>query len=335
LIEFNDVVALASTSNEWSRAIEKSLRPEENSRERRAARQEVARRYDWESLVLRIAKSIAAGLGPQYRDRLSRLLLSGGEYKADLSEYRASPREKSRISDLLDVVPKGYSSILDIGARDGYISNLLLQHFESVTALDLEEPQIPNKKVITVKGDIADLRYADNAFDVVICTEVLEHIPPQVLLKACSELSRVAKYAVVIGVPYEQDRRVGRTTCRFCGKPNPCWGHVNSFDEIGLKKLFNQLLLVNTSFVGQTKERTNFLATFLMDQAQNPWGTYEQDECCVHCGHRIIPVADRTVYEKVCAKLALCLNYMQARFVSPGPVWIHMVFRKANPVSFG
>jgi glycosyltransferase involved in cell wall biosynthesis/ubiquinone/menaquinone biosynthesis C-methylase UbiE len=335
LIKFNDVVALASTSKEWSCAIEKSLRPEENSRERRAARQEVARRYDWEGLVLRIAESMAAGLGPQYRDRLSRLLLSGGEYKADLSEYRASPREKSRISDLLEVVPKGYSSILDIGARDGYISNLLLQHFESVTALDLEEPQVPNKKICTVKGDITDLRYADNAFDVVICTEVLEHIPPQVLSKACGELSRVAKYAVVIGVPYEQDRRVGRTTCRFCGKPNPCWGHVNSFDEIGLKRLFNQLLPVKTSFVGQTKERTNFLATFLMDQAQNPWGTYEQDECCVHCGHRIIPVAHRVLYEKVYTKLAIFLNYIQARFVSPRPAWIHMVFRKANPVSFG
>ena len=334
LIEFNDVVALASTSKEWSSAIEKSLRPEENSRERRAARQEVARRYDWEGLVLRIAMSMAAGLGPEYRDRLSRLLLSGGEYKADLSEYRASPREKARISDLLEIVPKGYSSILDIGARDGYISNLLLQHFESVTALDLEEPQVPNEKIFAAKGDITDLRYADDAFDVVICTEVLEHIPPQLLLKACSELSRVAKCAVVIGVPYEQDRRVGRTTCRFCGKPNPCWGHVNSFDESGLKRLFNQLLLAKTSFVGQTKERTNFLATFLMDRAQNPWGTYEQDECCVHCGHQIIPVAHRTLYEKVCAKLALLFKYMQAPFVPLRPVWIHMVFKKANPVSF-
>jgi glycosyltransferase involved in cell wall biosynthesis len=334
LIEFNGVVALASTSKEWSSAIEKSLRPEENSRERRAARQEVARRYDWEGLVLRIAKSMAVGLGPEYRDRLSRLLVSGGEYKADLSEYRASPREKARISDLLEVVPKGYSSILDIGARDGYISNLLLQHFESVTALDLEEPQVPNEKIFTAKGDITDLRYADDAFDVVICTEVLEHIPPQLLVKACSELSRVAKYAVVIGVPYEQDRRVGRTTCRFCGKPNPCWGHVNSFDESGLKRLFNPLLLAKTSFVGQTKERTNFLATFLMDQAQNPWGTYEQDECCVDCGHQIIPVAHRTLYEKVCAKLALLFTYMQAPFVPLRPVWIHMVFKKANPVSF-
>jgi hypothetical protein len=33
--------------------------------------------------------------------------------------------------------------------------------------------------------------------------------------KAASEISRVAKFDVIIGVPYKQDIRVGRSTCVY------------------------------------------------------------------------------------------------------------------------
>jgi glycosyltransferase involved in cell wall biosynthesis len=332
LCEFTDVLTLASTCEEWSSAIEDSLKPEANSPERRAARQEIARRYDWEGLVLRIASSMAEGLGQEYAGKLSRLLGTGGKTQSDLNAYRASPREQERISDLLAVTPKGYASVLDVGARDGYISNLLASHFASVTALDLEEPQVSNDRVLAVKGDITHLEYPDNAFDVVVCTEVLEHIPPQLLARACSEIGRVAKYGIVIGVPYRQDRRLGATTCVFCGKQNPCWGHVNDFDEARLKCLFERLLLSRTSFVGRTKERTNFVSAYLMGKAGNPWGTYEQDESCVYCGNQMIPPAHRTMFEAFGARLASILNDVQSQFAPLRPIWIHMVFKKADPI---
>ena len=333
LYEFKDVVTLATTPDEWSSAIEDSLKPAANSPERRAARQEVARQYDWERLVLEIANSMAAGLGQEYARRFSRLLATGGKPQSDLTTYRASLREQERISDLLAITPKGYSSVLDVGARDGYVSNLLTSHFAAVTALDLEEPQVSNDKVFAVKGDVTRLEYPDNAFDVVICAEVLEHIPPQLLSQACSEIGRVAKYGVVVGVPYRQDRRVGATTCVFCGKPNPCWGHVNEFDEGGLKGLFEGLVPIGTSFVGRTKERTNFVSAYLMEKAGNPWGTYEQDETCIHCGNQMIQPAHRTLFEGFCARLASILNQVQSVFVPLRPIWIHMAFKKADTVS--
>jgi ubiquinone/menaquinone biosynthesis C-methylase UbiE len=136
-----------------------------------------------------------------------------GVRRSDLTAYRTSAREQSRTADILANVPKGYSTVLDIGARDGYISNLLTRDFDAVTALDLEEPQVSNEKVVAVKGNITKLDFPDNAFDVVVCTEVLEHIPAHLLEQACKETSRVAKYAVLVGVPYKQDRRVGATHC--------------------------------------------------------------------------------------------------------------------------
>jgi hypothetical protein len=59
---------------------------------------------------------------------------------AALASYRNSPAEITRTRDLMAIVPKNLSTVLDIGARDGHFSRLLREHFESVTALDLTMP---------------------------------------------------------------------------------------------------------------------------------------------------------------------------------------------------
>src|SRR6266513_3954406 len=120
-----------------------------------------------------------------------------------LAGYRNSPDEIARARDLMSIVPKNLSTVLDIGARDGHFSRLLTEHFESVTALDLTMPQFDFEGVRPVQGDVTKLQFPDNNFDVVFCTEVLEHVPA--LQKACTEIERVARHAVVIGVPYRQD----------------------------------------------------------------------------------------------------------------------------------
>ena len=50
------------------------------------------------------------------------------------------PDEDCRRAALLRLVPKGRTSVLDIGARDGYFSIRLTDYFAEVTALDLEKP---------------------------------------------------------------------------------------------------------------------------------------------------------------------------------------------------
>ncbi len=61
--EFRDVIAIANTREEWSRAIDNALSPQENTPGRCARRQEVARQQDWDVLVDRIAGTIARRLG--------------------------------------------------------------------------------------------------------------------------------------------------------------------------------------------------------------------------------------------------------------------------------
>jgi len=206
----------------------------------------------------------------------------------DLTSYRNKAAEKARSADLMKIIPNGCEgNVLDVGARDGWYSFLLADKFNKVIALDLQMPNIEHPKIQCVKGDASNLNFDDGAFELVFCTEVLEHIPPQNLIKVCSEIERVSSKYIVIGVPFKQDIRVARTKCYTCGKRNPPWGHVNSFDENKLFNLFPMCDVRKISFVGENKECTNALSAFLMDFSGNPYGTYHQEEPCIYCGAKM------------------------------------------------
>jgi ubiquinone/menaquinone biosynthesis C-methylase UbiE len=98
-----------------------------------------------------------------------------------------------------------------------------------VTALDLKMPAFNYPRVISIAGNAPRLQFADSSFYYVFHAEVSEHI--SALEDAYREMARVARHEVVIGAPYKQDTRAGRTTCQQCRKPNPPWGHSNRFDE--------------------------------------------------------------------------------------------------------
>ena len=248
----------------------------------------------------------------------------------DLNEYRDRPEEQKRYQSIISILPETGGTLLEIGARDCYITKKLANRFKTIYALDLEEPEIRQKGIIPVKGDVTNLEFPDNHFDTVLCAEVLEHIPPEMLQKACDEIVRVAKDRILIGVPFNQDIRMDRTTCSHCGKKNPPFGHVNSFTRESLAAFFRNAEVESVHDVGETKNlRTNPLSVFLMDLAGNPWGPYDQEENCIHCDHEILaPKKERGVLSKVCSSVALRLKNLQNYSAKTKPHWIHMLLRK-------
>jgi ubiquinone/menaquinone biosynthesis C-methylase UbiE len=244
----------------------------------------------------------------------------------DLESYRQSESERARTADLLRLLPTHRSTVLDVGARDGHFSRLLAQRFDGVTALDLVKPDLDLERVTPVAGDATALPFPDRSFDVVFCAEVLEHIPS--LEQACRELGRVARHEVLVGVPFEQDTRLGRVTCLSCGRISPPWGHVNTFTQAKLERLFTGLRPLEISFVGAVTEATNTLSTWLMDRAGNPWGVYDQEEPCVHCGARLVPPNTRSIGSKVLSKLAALVQSAQEPFNRSHANWIHVLFQR-------
>ena len=250
----------------------------------------------------------------------------------DITQYRASDAEQLRTADLLRLMPGQGATALDLGARDGHFSLLMAERFDEVTALDLVEPRIEHPKVKCVRGNAVSLPFPDQAFDFVLCAEVLEHVPAELLKGVCGEIQRVARDRVLIGVPYKQDVRLGRTTCFSCGRPNPPWGHVNAFDEARVIELFSEFGVETVSFVGTSAARTNAVSAALMDFAGNPYGTYKQEEPCTHCGRPLVPPPPRNTVQLVATRLAYWARSVTAPFAKPHGVWMHVVFRRRADV---
>lgn len=247
------------------------------------------------------------------------------EYRMDLAAYRASAGEKERTDDLLRLMPSSGKIALDVGARDGHFSRLLAARFEKVIALDLYAPKIMHPGVFCVQGNAAKLSFADRSIDFILCAEVLEHIPPNLLPLACKELERVCRGKMLIGVPYRQDLRVGRLTCSHCGQINPAWGHVNWFDEEAVAHMFAQSSVESISYVGHTREQTNALSTVLMDLAGNPYGSYTQDEPCIHCGMKFAPPPPRSLVKKILTRFAFLTRHFTRPFKEERAKWMHVI----------
>jgi SAM-dependent methyltransferase len=145
-----------------------------------------------------------------------------------------------------------FRSLVDIGAAEGYKAALVRKRFGAeVLCCDLSEEAVRrSREIYGIDGraiDVHALPFPDGAFDVVLCSETLEHVPDY--RAATRELVRVARGAVVITVPRESEEQVRRNIAE-----GQMHGHIHALDvdsfdfvhELGcsvLKRRHNSKLL--------------------------------------------------------------------------------------------
>ena len=104
-----------------------------------------------------------------------------------------------------------FSTLLDVGGAEGYKAYLAREIFGAkVTSSDLSEEACKRAREIfnieAIPADVHNLPFGNEEFDVVLCSETLEHVRD--LDRAVRELLRVSKKAVVITVPHETKEEI-------------------------------------------------------------------------------------------------------------------------------
>ena len=88
------------------------------------------------------------------------------------------------------------SSVLEIGLGNAVVSDYLRRRIPHYVSLDIDS-SAPSD----VYGSVTKIPFSDLAFDVVLCAEVLEHLPFDQFKPSLRELGRVARRNIVLSIP--------------------------------------------------------------------------------------------------------------------------------------
>ncbi len=130
-----------------------------------------------------------------------------------LADYPFDLYQRTRdIRETIDIIAaqtgKETLKILDVGGFRVDADNrgdLLLREFlphHEVIAVDMVEASAPGY----IRGDGTRLPFLDNSFDVVVTSDVFEHVPPEVREDFVDNLLRVSSGYVVLGAPFYSER---------------------------------------------------------------------------------------------------------------------------------
>jgi O-antigen biosynthesis protein len=111
--------------------------------------------------------------------------------------------------------------ILDAGGRNGNLSSFL--HDDEIHIIDIR----PGTESNYVIGDVTKAPYKDSSFDIVVSSDVYEHVPASEREYFISELLRVSKNFVILGAPFDSKdvKDAEMKACNYfkkiTGEPHP------------------------------------------------------------------------------------------------------------------
>jgi SAM-dependent methyltransferase len=179
------------------------------------------------------AERAAGGFG-QETDNASKYEQAGGVERRLLSRFRR------RL--LAQVEPLAPARVLDAGCGEGHVTAWLADALPGAVITGLEGRaealaafRARNPGLHTVQGDLGALPFPDGAFELVLCTEVLEHLPEP--RQAIRELARVCAGQLFLTVPHEPFFRAGNLARgRYVARLGSTPGHVSTWGRRGFER---------------------------------------------------------------------------------------------------
>jgi len=240
--------------------------------------------------------------------------------------------EKTKI--ILDIIPSDVRTIADIGCGDGAITNVLAERY-TITGVDLSQEAIRHlsTKVLPVVSNANNLPFEDRYADMVFSSELLEHLPDKVFLKAISEIKRISKKYILITVPNKEKLRKRFTKCNTCGFEFHIYRHLSSFNLRKLSQYFDGYAIKFSTVCGALDEKSFNIISYLKNKLANSYFFVTSVPIlCPKCKTVLNFLFKRNFAQKLInfslVKLQNMLNLLLNR--KPEPDWLIVLFEKGR-----
>jgi len=207
---------------------------------------------------------------------------------------------KSKIPIILEWIPRDVKTILDVGCGNGIITNALAEKFD-VTGTDFSESALEFVKGKKVLASAEKLPFEDQSFDMVFSSELLEHLPGEILQQSIEEMKRVTKGYIFLTVPNDEFLQKVFTKCPKCGTSFHAYGHLHSFQIKKLDDLigpcFKRYLV---GVFGPKEKKYNPLLLKIRQKIAGRWFQASENSICPQCGNHEIPKQKGNLLSKLC-----------------------------------
>lgn len=173
-----------------------------------------------------------------------------------------------RSKKILNNLPVKKTKMLDAGCGSGIYSFSLANQIGLIEAVDIEKEKIDYVKDVNIFnninfsiGDLCKLKFENESFDLIICSDVIEHIKDHEM--AFSELARVLKKGGTLLVSAPFDSKKNRRVFRKYGHERP--GYKTGYMEKLCEK--NDLSLIKSE--GYSRDSTEYFSNITDEKLVN------------------------------------------------------------------
>jgi ubiquinone/menaquinone biosynthesis C-methylase UbiE len=213
--------------------------------------------------------------------------------------YDSSNQISVKTKILIELIPKDVRTIIDIGCGNGIITNELDKVWD-VTGLDSSAEALKYVKGKKIQASATEIPCLNNSFDLVLSSEMLEHLSDRELSEAVKEMMRLSKRYILLTVPNDEFLDASIVKCLACNNTFHAWQHFQSFNIKRLVGLFkSEFKLLYKCKFGPKQGKWNPLLLKLIHY-QGQWFSPGNSSICPSCGNTSFSQYPRNIITKIC-----------------------------------
>lgn len=184
----------------------------------------------------------------------------------------------------LAALPNDAMRVVDVGCGSGWVSNRV-PPLRQVLGIDIDEGITDRISRRGMVGSLPDLPLQDAQSDLVLCTDVIEHLTSEQVLATGIEFDRVSTRYVYLQTPHRERLVDSECHCRACGARWHISHHVGAHDVATLSRVMpNNWYTHTVTYTGELQLVDSSLRNS-EGETLGPHPMLAQPYVCTSCGH--------------------------------------------------